>query len=288
MICCKSCYTVHFECFSILSQSFSLSLSLILELCAPVFYPNRTFCSLSLITFGNRAITSACETAGDCGRLWYSLHVSSTIFLVCSGIAKTWLNGDEVWCISFIVASFNFCKFTIRLGDPSFFSMTTILEHQVVGVPTDTGSIISSVTSLSRFNFFSSRYRHVDCCWYHVWEEFYFTPIVWSGWCGHVLNALELKCSFSHCSNSVGWFLLVWIELSLVSSKPVPCAGICKGLVPLFSQSCSVTTMLGNWKAKGPDPLIPFVTSRNWMYCLICGASFDPHSYEQKQDSLDV
>ena len=43
----------------------------------------------------------------------------------------------------------NFCQLTVHLGEPSFFGATTISEHQVVGVPTGTAFIMSSVTSLS-------------------------------------------------------------------------------------------------------------------------------------------
>ena len=131
----------------------------------------------------------------------------SGVSSVC-GFIDTWLNMDDVWCVSLIVSSFSFCKSTVRLGDPSFFGATTILERQVVGVPTRTHSIIPRMTSLSSTSF------TLFCQWLRtgigVWTAVGFAPsmnsmsncilsIVCNGWCTHVLNALDLKYSNNHC-----------------------------------------------------------------------------------------
>ena len=42
--------------------------------------------------------------------------------------------------------------------------------------------------------------------------------IACNGWCGHVLNGLDLKCSFIHFSVDACWFLLVemgWYPVSM-------------------------------------------------------------------------
>ena len=158
----------------------------------------------------------AFRAVGDSGRLWYPFHASRTVVLVCAGIIDTWLNGYDVWCVSPIVVSFSFYKSTVLLGDPSFFGATTIFGHQVVGVPTCTGSIIPRATSLS-----SSAFTLFFQWWGTGIGEFTapginsvsngLPSIVCSGWCGHVLNALDLNYSSNH------WWslcILAWIGLN--------------------------------------------------------------------------
>lgn len=71
------------------------------------------------------------------------------VFFIQTGTIDAWLNGDGVWCVSLTVAALSFCKATVHLGVPSFLAATTILEHQVLGVPTGTGSIMPNETSQS-------------------------------------------------------------------------------------------------------------------------------------------
>lgn len=71
-----------------------------------------------------------------------SIPSSKTVFFIWAGTIKVWINGDGVWCISLIVAALIFCKSTVHLDVPSFLGATTILEHQIVGVPTGTCSIM--------------------------------------------------------------------------------------------------------------------------------------------------
>ena len=56
---------------------------------------------------------------------------------------------ERVWWVSLIMVAFNFCRSTVRLGKPSFFGATAIIEYQVIGVPTSTLSIMPSATFLS-------------------------------------------------------------------------------------------------------------------------------------------
>lgn len=51
-----------------------------------------------------------------------------------------------MWCVSHIVAALSFLKSTIRLEVPSFLGATPILDFQVEGLPTGTGSIMPNET----------------------------------------------------------------------------------------------------------------------------------------------
>ena len=124
------------------------------------------------------------------------------------------------------------------LREPSFFGPTTILEYQVVGVPTGTASIMPSATSLSmscftlflclltKLQIVTPLTQTANETWcnrllcltsYGVWTVVSVAletkvvsnglpAIACNGWCGHILNALDLKCSFIHCTS---WFPLV-------------------------------------------------------------------------------
>lgn len=81
---------------------------------------------------------------------------------------------------------------------------TTILEHQVVGMPTDTGSIITNAMSRSRSCYtilpgIGVRTTDGVAPRTNVMSN-YFSVKVCKGWCGHVLNALDLKWTRSHRS----------------------------------------------------------------------------------------
>ena len=159
----------------------------------------------------------AFRAAGESGKLWYLFHASRTVFLVQVGTTDTWLNGEGVWWVSLLVTVFNFCRSTVLLGDPSFFGATTIFEHQTVGVPVGTCSMMPNATSQSRSCFtlfFQWCGTGIGVCttdgfalWVNVISSG-LPVIICNGWCGQVLNALDLKCSRSHNS---WWSLLLAI-----------------------------------------------------------------------------
>lgn len=134
-----------------------------------------------------------------------------------AGTVDTWLSGDGVWWVPHIVAAFSFCRSTVLLGDQSFFDATTFLKHQVVGVPAGTSSIILSEMSWLRSCFILSYQcwgKRIGVCttdsvipWTKVMSKGLLI-ITCNGWCGHVLNVLNLKWSCGHCSKQ---FLLLLI-----------------------------------------------------------------------------
>ena len=151
----------------------------------------------------------ASRAAGESGKLWYPFYASRTVFLVRAGTIDTWLNWEGVWWVSLLVAAFNFCRSTVLLGDPSFFGATTILEHQTIGVPVGTGSMMPNATSRSRSCFtlfFQWCGTGISVCtadgfapWVNVISSG-LAAIICNGWCRQVLHALNLKCSRSHNS----------------------------------------------------------------------------------------
>merc|ERR1711867_217119 len=84
------------------------------------------------------------------GTEWNEFQTSRTDFILPAGTAEASMKGLFVWCVCLTEALFKACMSTVLLGSPLCLGTTTILEHQVTGVLTGTGSITPRATSLKR------------------------------------------------------------------------------------------------------------------------------------------
>ena len=140
-----------------------------------------------------------CLSSSRNGTEWYPFHASVTVFFVPWGICSASLNGVEVWWVCLTDCLLSCCRSTVRLGVPSAFAVTTILEHHVTGVFGSTFSKTPRATSLSKSAL------TLSCQWSGttagLWATYGFTSslmnsfrgsqsIIGSGWCSQTLKVV--------------------------------------------------------------------------------------------------
>ena len=147
--------------------------------------------------------------SGDNGRLWYPFQASNTVVLVFLGTTAARFIGLGVWCVSRLVTLFNCCKSTV----PWF---TLLFRHHHHSRAPGSTFPLWDFFDDAEANVALKVHLHLpfpvvgDGLWgVGIVPSFktIFTGvpvIVWSGWCVHVLKALDANVSNSHfCSSGM-------------------------------------------------------------------------------------